>query len=182
VFDKKDNISFPQSGWYTQNMSILAAAYPAKPAKTREAKRVAWVYAALLAIMFIAQVVTFQRFVLVLESYGLPGSAQFYAFLAGLLIFSELLSLAFLLRLKLSPAFRIFTMALSWLVPIIWTVLTFSAVVSNSSLTNVGFLGDLVPLVPGWWAVFVSLALMIMAAWVSWGLWPFPITRPKHKK
>lgn len=163
-------------------MSILAKAYPAKQPRTNDAKRVALVYAGILAVMAVAQLIGFSKFVLVLDSYWLPGGLKFTSFLAGFLIVSELLSCAFLLRPKLSPAFRVFTMGLSWVVPVVWLILTIRAITSTTSLTNVGFLGGYVQLVPGWWAVFVSLALIILSAWATWGLWPFPFSTVKHKK
>ncbi len=163
-------------------MSILATAYPAKKARTNDAKRVAWVYAAILALMAIGQLVGFSQFVLVIDSYWLPGGMPFAAFLAGFLIVAELLSVFFLLRLKLSPAFRVFSMGLSWLVPVVWVVLTVRAIAAVTSLTNVGFLGGSIQIIPGWWAVFVSVALVILSAWATWGLWPFPFHLLKHKK
>jgi hypothetical protein len=163
-------------------MSILATAYPAKPARTKEAKRMAWVYATLLGLMAIFQLINFSQFILVIDSYWLPGGMQFAAFLAGFLIAAEILAITFLLRLKLSPAFRVFTMGLGWLVPLIWLYLTLRALLTTTTLSNIGFLGSAISLIPGWWAVFISIALCILAAWATWGLWPFPFTKPKRKK
>ena len=161
-------------------MTILATAHPAKAPRTKEAKRIAVIYAAILAVMAVAQLTSFTKFVLVLDSYWLPGGVESAAFLAGFLIISEVLASAFLLRFKLSMAFRIFTMGLGWLVPIIWFALTLRVMVVPSALSNVGFLGGYVHLIPGWWAVCVSLALAILAAWASWGLWP--LRRSKKTK
>lgn len=163
-------------------MSILATAYPAKKPRTKEAKQVAWAYAAILALMAIFQLVGFNKFVLVIDSYWLPGGIQFATFLAAFLIASELLSGFFLLRLKVSIAFRILTMVLSWIVPGIWLFLTMRALSATTTMTNIGFLGGSVHIIPGWWAVFVSIGFIIMATWAAWGLWPLPVHASHHKK
>ncbi len=167
-----------QKGVYTRIMSIFATATVAKPARTKESQRVAWVYAAVLAIMATTQIVGFSKFVLIIDSYWLPGGGRFAAFLAGFLIACELLAIPFLLRLKLSRAFRVFSMAIGWLVPALWLALTLDALLTTNALTNLGLLGGYIPVLPGWWAVFVSAALGILAAWASWGLWP-TVTRKK---
>ncbi len=168
--------------WYTETMSILATAYSSNKPRTKEAKQVAWVLAGIFILMAVFQLIGFNRFVLVIDSYWLPGGLPFASFLAAFLIAGELLSGFFLLRLKLSPAFRVFTMGLSWLVPLIWLVLTIRAISTTTSLTNIGFLGSSVQVIPGWWAVFVSVALVIMTVWSTWGLWPFPIRHINRKK
>jgi hypothetical protein len=179
---KKTTVAYINRGAILKSMSILATASAAKPARTTEAKRIAWLYAGLLAVMAICQLLSFSHFVLVIDSYWLPGGLQFAAFLAGSLIAAELLSIPFLLRLQLSPAFRIFGMGLSWLVPLTWLFLTLRIFVTTNELSNVGFLGGLVSLVPGWWAVFVSSALAILAVWATWGLWPLRSAAKRKKK
>jgi len=163
-------------------MSILATAYPAKKPRTKEAKQIAWAYAGILAVMAILQVVGFTKFVLIIDSYWLPGGMPFASFLAAFLIAAELFSVVFLLRLKLSIAFRVFTMGLSWLVPLIWLILTIRAQTTTTSLTNIGILGGYVQVIPGYWAVFVAVGLAILSLWATWGLWPFPFHPQRHKK
>jgi hypothetical protein len=45
---------------------------------------------------------------------------------------------------------------------------------------SIGFLGAVVNLTPGWWAVLFGVAMAILASWASWGMWPLK-TKPKLK-
>ncbi len=160
-------------------MNILAKATPAKKAKTKDSQKIAYAYAALLVIFVVAQLFTFDKFLLLLEDFALPGGMPVAHLFGGMLVSCEVLALPFLLGFKLSPLMRILSMVLGWLVPLMWFVLMIWLMFSTNTAVNVGFLGTVVKLMPGWWAVFVSIAMGILAAWSSWGLWPFEYK--KHK-
>ena len=59
-----------------------------------------------------------------------------------------------------------------WLVPAVWLYIGLWLNLTVQAVDNAGILGASVTLVPGWWVVFVSLALGVLAAWSAWGLWP----------
>jgi len=164
-----------------QCMSILPKAVQAKPARTAESKKVAWLYAIILDLMALFQILSFSRFIMVIDSYWLPGGLPSSSFIAGALIGAELLAIPFLLRLKLSPAFRVFSMGLSWVVALAWLLLTLDAQITTNDLRNVGFLGGDIQLVPGWWAVCISVAFGVLAIWASWGLWPFKVAKRSNR-
>jgi hypothetical protein len=153
-------------------MSIFATALPAKPAKTSESLKVSVFFAAVLTVMAVAQLFTFEAFLPYVQSLGLPMGETWAYSLAPLIIIAEVFAIPFLLRMRLSPAFRFFSMFLSWMVILFWLFISLWLALGNANVDTVGFLGTVIDLTPGYWAVFISLALGILAAWSSWGLWP----------
>lgn len=145
--------------------------------KTDAVKQMSLFYAALLVIMAVAQLFTFEKFLTLIISFQLPISVLAVCALTPIIVACEVFALPFLLRMTVSPAFRGLSMLCSWLVPVIWVSISTSLVLSNSTVDTVGFLGTAVKLVPGWWAVFISILFGIMAAWASWGMWPFAKTK-----
>ena len=157
---------------YTFSMSIVVHTTPAPTPKTNDVRRIATFYAIILVIMAVSQLFTFDEFLKLVTSFNFPGGVRYAYFITALLVVSEVFALPFLLRMALSPAFRWLSMVLGWLVALIWAKLTIWLVIQDSVVNNVGFLGTAVNLMPGWWAIFISVALGILAAWASWGMWP----------
>jgi hypothetical protein len=73
---------------------------------------------------------------------------------------------------------RAVSMALGWIAAIAWIFINAWIVVQGVPVDSVGFLGTVIAIMPGWWAVFVSVALLLLAMWSSWGL--LPKRRPKN--
>ena len=134
--------------------------------------KIATLYAVILMVMAVAQLFTFDEFLKLMTSFGFPGGIQYAHFITAFLVVAEVFALPFLLRMPLSPAFRWLSMILGWFVALIWAMLTIWVVTQASTINNVGFLGTAVHLVPGWWAVFMSVAFGVLAAWASWDMWP----------
>lgn len=153
-------------------MTFFVQASAALPPRTKEAKQISLMYAAVLVIFVVAQLFTYDEFIELVVGFGLPFSEGFVRVLVPVLISAELFALPFLLRMRLSIAFRWVSMVLGWLVAASWLFITSWLAVTMQPAETIGFLGTAVDLVPGWWAVFISLALCIMALWSSWGLWP----------
>ena len=147
-------------------------AHVAEKPKTKESSKVAVAYAAVLAIVAVLQLFTFEKFPDAIASLWLPGGNSFAYFLAAFIVVAEVFALPFLLRLKLSHAMRWVSMLFGWLVPLIWLSIAIWLISSVHNVTNAGLFGATVPVEPGWWMVFVSTTLGIMAIWASWGLWP----------
>lgn len=158
---------------YTVNMNILVKTTAAKKAKTPDSQKITYAYAVVLIILVVAQLFTFDKFISLLADFNLPGGVPIAHLFGGLFVVGGVLALPFLLGFKLSPLMRVFSMAMGWLIPPMWLFVTLWLVYSTNTATNVGFLGTAIKLMPGWWAVFVSIALGVLAAWSSWGLWPF---------
>lgn len=153
-------------------MRIFAQLTAPPVPKTKDTKHIALFYAGLLAIMAVTQLFTFESFLILVTTFDLPGGIQFAHFLTASLIVAEVFALPFLLRMQLSTAFRWVSMVCGWLVAIIWTTLTIWLVVQNNGVANVGFVGTIVDVVPGWWTIFMGIAFGLFATWASWGMWP----------
>lgn len=153
-------------------MGIFVQATAAPAAKTDTARKISFVYAALLVVFAVAQLFTFDEFLELFASFGLPASEGLAFSIAPAIVVSEVFALPFLLRMRLSPAFRFLSMGLGWLVAILWLFVSYWVTTMHPDAMTVGFLGTVIDLTPGWWTVLVSAALGILAAWASWGLWP----------
>ena len=153
-------------------MSFFVKSIPAQEPRTKESKKIAIFYAVILVILAVAQLFSFEEFLVHFQSIGLPISNEQAYILAPVIVIAEVFALPFLLRMRLSPAFRFLSMFLGWLVAGLWVFVTFWLASTQSQADTVGFLGTVVNLMPGWWAVFISLSFAVLAAWSSWGLWP----------
>lgn len=153
-------------------MSFFRTPTPAPTPRTKDAGRVALFYAIILIIFILAQLFTYDKFLPLLVTFDLPGGLQTAYILGALLVTAEVFALPFLLRMPLSRLFRWLSLLCGWDVAIIWIFLTSWLVITDTPVESVGFLGTLVGLLPGWWAIFVSISLLILAAWASWGMWP----------
>ena len=152
---------------------MFVKAAPAAPARTDASQKIAVLYAAILAAFTVAQLFTFEDFIELLPSFGLPLHDVVVAALPATLIACQLFAIPFLLRMWLSPAFRWISMLAGWLAALLWVVISVWVVsTGGNGAETVGFLGTAVDLVPGWWSVLVAISLAIVAAWSSWGLWP----------
>ena len=129
-------------------------------------------YAALITIMVVAQLFTFEAFLELFASFELPWGRTFAYTLATILIAAQVFALPFLLRMTISPAFRWFSLMCAGLVADIWLFVTIWLALVMPPAVSVGFLGTLVNLEPGLWALFVAIAFGILAIWAAWGLWP----------
>lgn len=153
-------------------MTFFVKPQGAPKPKTDSAKKIALFYAGILVVFAVAQLFTFDTFIELILSFNLPFNETFSAALIPILVASEVFALPFLLRMTLSPAFRWVSMVCGWLVPLIWLIISITVANAYPVVETVGFLGTAFDLIPGWWAVFVSLLLGLMAGWASWGMWP----------
>lgn len=168
---------------YTKYMTMkFARAEPASAPKTDTAPRVALFYAVILLIMAVAQLFSFEKFIPLVEGFGLPGGHGTAALVASVLVIIEVFALPFLLRMRLSPLMRIVSMVCGWLVVAAWLKLAIWANIAGSSMDNMGIFGPSLMLPVGWWVIPYVVALGILAAWASWGMWPVGTTRTKRSK
>ena len=157
--------------WYTKDsMKKIVATWPQSP-RTKDAGTVALFYAGVLLVMTTAQLFSLEKFIPLLDTFALPGEHG-GRFIAILLVVCGVFALPFLLRMKLSTGMRWFSMIVGWIVPAVWIFLSVWVNVTYAPVVNAGFLGASIMLEPGWWMVFVSVALVLLAAWSAWGLWP----------
>lgn len=152
-------------------MSVFAKPTTALPARTDTSRQIALLYAGILVLFIIAQLFTFEEFLELIPSLHLPIGGLLYI-AVPLIVVGELFALPFLLRMSISPAFRWLSMVCGWLVAAVWVFIAAWVVTTQSGASTVGFLGTVGDLTPGWWSVLIAIAMGILAAWASWGLWP----------
>lgn len=162
---------------YTEAMSIFVKATLPPLPKTDRVKQIAILYAVVIVIMAVAQLYTFDTFIELIQRFNLPLPESLSYAVAPLLIVCEVFALPFLLRMTISPAFRALSMVCGWLVALKWFFISLWVVATVQPVETIGFLGTVGEVAPGWWAVLMSAALGVLAAWVAWGMWPFPLKK-----
>ena len=153
-------------------MKLLRKTTPASKPRTKESRQIAYSYAFLLIVLVLCQLFTFDKFITLLQSFAFPGGDMMAHLVASIIVVSEVFALPFLLELNLSPLMRVVSMVFGWIAPLLWFKLALWLIFSVNTATNTGLLGTVVGIVPGWWMVYITVALGLIAAWASWGLWP----------
>ncbi|HET6747087.1 MAG TPA: hypothetical protein VFH06_03215 [Candidatus Saccharimonadales bacterium] len=153
-------------------MSFFAQATPPSKPRTKNIQAVSLLAAGIIALMAVTQLFTFEDLPAVISGLWVPGGIAAAQTIAAVLVVTEVLSLPFLLSLRLSPLFRFVSMLLGWGVAALWILLTFWENLMVGTISNSGMLGATIPLPPGWWSVLFSIALAILVGWASWGMWP----------
>ena len=154
-------------------MRLFHAATRAGKPESERAAQAALLFAVLLIIMAVGQLYEFEKFIPLIEGFGVVGGHQGAILIAGLIVVAEVLALPFLLRMQVSPLMRVVSMSLGWLAVALWIVITIWLSFTVNAVTNVGLFGTKVDIPAGWWAVCYVAALGILAVWSAWGLWPF---------
>jgi len=153
-------------------MKFIKKTTPAPKPRTKESRQIAYAYAIILIVLVLCQLFTFDKFLTLLQGFAFPGGDITAHLVGSLIVISEVFALPFLLELKLSPLMRVVSMVFGWITPLVWLIMALWLIFAANSVTNIGLLGTVVDIVPGWWMVYISVALGTMAAWASWGLWP----------
>lgn len=150
--------------------------------KNKNVKIVSLVFAGLLIVMVVGQLYAFEEFVPLLVSFDLGGGQPRATLIASLLVTAEVFALPFLLRMYVSPLFRVMSMGMGWLAAAIWLFITVSVVSRVNAVQDAGFLGGAITVPFGWWSVLFAVVLAFFAGWVSWGMWPRLPKRAHGKK
>lgn len=160
-----------KQGAYTKGMKLAEAQYAAQPRSGRT-KVVAWAYAAVLVVMTLGQLFSFEKFLPLIEGYELPGGIGMATLIACLAVTLQVFAVPFLLRMPLSPLMRWVSLGSGIAVALLWLVLGIVAVASTSDMTNSGVLGIKVVVPFGIVQLLWAVVLAVLAAWSTWGLWP----------
>jgi len=152
-------------------MGIFLPLSPPPLAVTANVKKLSIVYSVILVVFAVTQLFMFEsfraNFELLWEGYEVLALT-----VAIVIVTTEVLALPFLLGMKLGQGLRWISVVASWLVPLVWLLVVGCTLTNQTRLNDIGFLGGVVALEPGLWAVFVCLALGILSIWASWGMWP----------
>ncbi|MDN5274792.1 MAG: rane protein of unknown function [Candidatus Saccharibacteria bacterium] len=160
-------------------MSFFVKSTPASVPKTKNIRPISLGLAAVLVIMVVAQLFTFETFPKVIADMLLPGGSDVSSIRAALIVTLEVAALPFLLSMRLSPAMRVVSMVAGWFAITAWFVASLWVNLSPNMGMNSGLLGDTISVPVGWWSVLFCLSLGVLAAWSAWGMWP--CLRKKHK-
>ncbi len=155
---------------YTTSMSLFVSATPPPRVKTTNIHAIRLLFAGAIAVSALLQLFAFEDFPERLITVGITPSLA--PLLATSLVVSEVFALPFILRLRLSPAFRAFSMVVGWVAVL---KLLGVAVLENIYLPDGldALFGATLPLPVGMWTICAVLALCVLAGWTSWGMWPF---------
>lgn len=163
-------------------MSIFVSATPAPVPKTKDVRRIATFLAGVFVVMAVAQLFTFEEFLVLVEGFGFASGPGFAHLFTAVLIAAEVFAIPFLLRMRLSPLLRWVSVGMGWIAAALWVFVAVWLVFHEGFVTNVGFIGAVAEMMPGWWAIFMSIALAILVGWASWGMWPAKQTIKRVKK
>lgn len=152
-------------------MKFAHAEHAIEP-RTQTIKIVAWVFAALLVIMAIGQLFSFEKFIPLISEYYLPGGEGMATLVASLIVITEIFALPFLLRMPLSPLMRWFSLFCGFAASFIWLLLGFVALTGDVTTSNSGLLGVKVAIPTGWPQLIWSVVMTGLASYAAWGLWP----------
>jgi hypothetical protein len=164
---------------YTTSMSFFVTATEAEQPKSKNVQIAGVVLAALLTIMLVGQLFTYEKFAEVIQGFGFFSGSDITSIIAALIVTFELAALPFLLRMRLSPLARIVSMVVGWTVLLFWLGISFWLNITLSLSPNSGVLGDTIKLPVGWWMVTFFVALSVLDLWVSYGVWPAKSTPRK---
>lgn len=158
-------------------MSIFVHTTAAPAAKSAAAAKIAIGTAAIMVMLAVAQLFTFEDFPEVVHAMALPGVNRAEAtVLAALTVVAEVFAVPFLLRMMLSPAMRIVSMALGWLVGLWWLAVATLQTLQPQPSDNIGLLGATVELPAEVWSLLLVMSIGVLIVWASWGLWPIRLS------
>lgn len=152
-------------------MIKFARAEKAEKPKKQYVEAIAYFQAIILVVIAFMQLYDLQDFLAILQNLDLGTRSQTYL-MGCFIIWAEIFSLPFLLRMKLSFAFRAFSMFLLWSVTIFWLYLSVWLTSSIQDPVESGLLGGIVPVESGI-QLFV-FAILFGACSINniWGLRP----------
>lgn len=140
---------------------------------------IAYIYVVALVSMVVPQLFAYEDFPNTLTGYGINlGWATLFA---GLIVFSEIFAIPFLLRMRLSPLFRWFSLICSGLVPLLWAILLLVRSCSAEATTNAAVFGSKLPVDFGLWVFLWVVFLSILFAWSGEGLAPDSVKKSRKK-
>ncbi|MGH7196627.1 MAG: hypothetical protein ACREGJ_02555 [Candidatus Saccharimonadales bacterium] len=138
----------------------MITATPAPKVKNTRLLVIVYAYALLVSVMALAQLMSFEEFIVVNASYLNIDQSDPWAAIATIrFIGIGVFAIPFLLRLPLSPLARWFSALFALTLPFFWLFTMGQAMLRGFSVANVGFFGDFLTQPLGWLTVFEGIAL-----------------------
>lgn len=152
---------------------VFAQVQTAQKPRSQSAQIVAWVYAGVLILVSMAQLFEFENFVPLFRDMAFPGGDGTGTLLACLIVFMQVFSIPYLLRMPLSVAMRWCGLAFSLLVPIMWLgIAVWVLTGAPDSAMNAGLLGTKIMDITAVQQIIGAVVLFTLAVWSAYGLWP----------
>lgn len=127
-------------------------------------------YALILTVMSLAQLFTLEDVIPIVKDYWFPGGAGVATLFVGGVVAAQVFSLPYLLRMAISPLFRVFGMVLSFVAPLMWLGAAVYAMATDRVLVNGGMLGEKLAIPADASQVAVAILLLVLAAVCAYGL------------
>lgn len=121
-----------------------------------------------VAAMVSCQLMTFEKFIPIIQSFALPGGSSTGRLMVALIVAGEILSLPFLLRMNLSPLFRLFSAILCASTPLLWSIIIIWAYSSEATTAGTGFFGSLIKAQLGLWSLVYCLGWLAASIGIVW--------------
>ena len=102
-----------------------------------------WLLAAVMIVMATAQLMTYEKFVPLIQDYQLLHDPAFGKVFAALIVITEVMTLPFLLRMNLSPLLRIVSACSLILTGSAWLTLGIWHIVDSSAAVSAGVFGSI---------------------------------------
>ncbi|MBI3494657.1 hypothetical protein HY004_01585 [Candidatus Saccharibacteria bacterium] len=125
---------------------------------------------AIIIAMVVAQLMTIEKLLPIIENYQLPGGSPSAKIIIFLSATCGVFALPFLLRMNLSPLFRILSALLLNVYALIWLGLGLWITVNNPPLIGTGLFGGLLKSIPGEVVLPFGSLLFVGTVFITWSL------------
>lgn len=150
-------------------MRFAVAVYPKSTVSTI-VTILRYILTIVVILMVVSQLMTVEKFLPIMQSYQLPGGLSTAKITVFLLATSGIFALPFLLRMGLSPLFRIFSAVCLNLYMIIWFKLALWLTLFSVSVPATGLFGSLQILVNQDVLLALTSVFLGIAFFVTWSL------------
>lgn len=148
-------------------MKLATASFP-KANISPTVNIICYVLAIVIISMVVSQLMTIEKFLPIIENYQLPGGLQTTKLVVFLSATCGIFSLPFLLRMRLSPLFRICSAAVLNVFALIWVGLGLWIYSTNPPLIGTGLLGGLLKSIPGEVVLPFASVLLMATICTTW--------------
>ena len=126
------------------------------------AHKALWTLAGVMLVMALLHLIRIDKLIPIIgETLSETGSTWFVA----LIVIAEVFALPYLLRMKLSPGFRIVSGLLVVIVPLVWTCFTIWSLGSGHST---GQFSSYISTTASWWLIILNTAWLAASYWALW--------------
>ena len=156
----------------------VRATQPPKP-KNNYVVKLGIGLAGVLTFMAVSQLFQFDEFDIIISSNEPLAAIINSSIIVALVTSAEIFALPFLLRMRISPALRVFSMFLGWSVALFWLYRAVLLPVVTGDVIEVGLLGSILSDIPQLIYSIVATLIAIAVLIVTIGMWPIAKRRAR---